>query len=115
MLQPYTDTALAFDPYAYTHGRWLHRNDERQEARRLQFDFDALLDVAIDGSPKATRVLSCEKKEGGSNRVFVIRLDNGRSVIARLPTKLTGPPRTTVSSEVATLKFGTLCTMSRIC
>jgi hypothetical protein len=38
-------------------------------------------------------VLSCEKKEGGFNRVFVIRLDNGRSVIARLPTKLAGPPR----------------------
>jgi hypothetical protein len=110
MPQLYIDTALAFDPYAYTHGRWLHRNDERQEARRLQFDFDALLDVAIDRSPGATRVLSCEKSGGRSslNHEFAICLDNGKSVIAHLPTKLAGLPRTTVSSEVATLQFSML-------
>jgi hypothetical protein len=106
---PSTDATIAFDPYTYTHGTWLHRNNERQAARKLQFNFDALLCLAIDRSPGATRVLSCDKKEGGFNRVFVIWLDNGKSVIARLPTKLAGPPRITVSSEVATLQFGMCC------
>jgi hypothetical protein len=79
--------------------------------RKLEFDFDALLGLAIDRSPGATRVLSCDKKEGGLNRVFVIRLDNGKSVIARFPTKLAGPPRANVSSEVATLRFGICCSI----
>jgi len=117
MFQPSTDTAPAFDPQAYTDGRWLHRNDERQEARRLQFNFDALLDVAIDRSPGATRVVSCEKQggRGSLNHGFAIRLDNGKCVIARLPTKMAGLPRTTVSSEVATLQFSMLSLTSRIC
>ena len=112
--EPSTDTRLAFDPYTYTQGRWLHRNNERQEARRLSFNFDALLGLAIDRSPGATRVLSCDKKEGGFSRVFVIRLDNGKSVVARLPTKLAGPLHTTVSSEVATLQFGICCSTSLV-
>jgi hypothetical protein len=102
---------IAFDPYTYTHGTWIHRNDERQAGRKLQFNFDALLGLAIDRTPGATRVLSCDKKVGGFNRVFVVRLDSGKSVIARLPTKLAGPPRTTVSSEVATLQFGICCSI----
>jgi len=38
--------------------------------------------------------------------VFLISLDNGRKVVARLPTRLAGPPRLTLSSEVATLAYG---------
>jgi len=98
---------IAFDPYVYSHGKWLDRNGERQHARRLDFDFDALLDLAIDRSRGAKRVTSCEKKEGGFNRVFVIRLDNGKAVVARLPTRLAGRQRSTTRSEVATLEFGT--------
>ena len=104
--EPSTDTRLAFDPYTYTQGRWLHRNDERQEARRLRFDFDDLLGLAIDRSPGATRVLSCDKKEGGFNRVFVIQLDNGKIVVARLPKSRSSHRRCAVSPEVATLRFG---------
>ena len=79
---------------------------ERREARQLHFDFDALLDVAIKSSKGARQVIGCEKKEGGFNRVFVIKLDTGAKVIARLPTGAAGPPALTVSSEVATLKYG---------
>ena len=45
------------------------------------------------------------KKEGGFNRVFMIQLDNDATVVARLPTRLAGPPGLTVSSEVATLRY----------
>ena len=96
----------AFDPFTYTQGHWLDRDKERQDVRRLHFDFDALLDVAIKCSPGARRVTHCEKKEGGFNRIFMIQLDNKSTVVARLPTRLAGPPGLTISSEVATLQFG---------
>ena len=96
----------AFDPFTYTQGRWLDRDKERRDVRRLHFDFDALLDVAIKCSPGARRVTHCEKKEGGFNRIFMFHLDNDNTVVARLPTRLAGPPGLTISSEVATLQFG---------
>jgi len=98
-----------FDPYSYTQGRWLDQDAERRAARELRFDFDALLEAAVKSSEGAREVISCEKKEkkdGGSNRVFIVQLDNGASVVARLPTRLTGPPGLTVASEVATLRYG---------
>ncbi|WPG98766.1 Hypothetical protein R9X50_00156200 [Acrodontium crateriforme] len=95
----------SFDPYTYSQGRWFDRNHEQQEARRWRFDFASLLDLAVDCSPGARRVLGCEKKEGGFNRVFMIRLDNGKTVVARLPNRIAGPPGLTVASEVATLRF----------
>lgn len=94
-----------FDPFVYTQGHWLDRDQTQREARVLKFDFDALVDTAIKCSPGASRVVQCEKKEGGFNRVFMVRLDNDTTVVARLPTRLAGPPGLTVSSEVATLRY----------
>ncbi|KAF2768397.1 hypothetical protein EJ03DRAFT_352297 [Teratosphaeria nubilosa] len=86
---------------------WRSRNEitEQQDARVLHFDFDALLDAAIKCSPGARRVTHCDKKEGGFDRVFMIHMDNASTVVARLPTRVSGPPRLTVCSEVATLQF----------
>ncbi|KAJ5585478.1 kinase-like domain-containing protein, partial [Penicillium hispanicum] len=41
--------------------------------------------------------------EGGFNKVFLLRANNGREVIARIPTSIAGPPHYTTASEVATL------------
>ena len=100
------DKTTAFDPYAYTQGRWLDRDTERRKARDIRFNFDALLDIAVKSSDGAREIVSCEKKEGSFNRAFVISLDNGATVVARVPNRLAGPPRLTVSSEVATLQYG---------
>ncbi|OQO04824.1 hypothetical protein B0A48_07841 [Cryoendolithus antarcticus] len=95
----------AFDPYTYTQGRWLHKDEERAEARSLKFEFEALLDVAIKCTIGAQRVVHYEKKEGGYNRVFLIRFDNESQVIARLSTPLAGRLSLSVQSEVATLQY----------
>ncbi|KAJ5259346.1 hypothetical protein N7478_012327 [Penicillium angulare] len=43
--------------------------------------------------------------EGGFNKIFILRVKNGREVIARIPTPIAGPPRYTTASEVATMNF----------
>jgi hypothetical protein len=56
--------------------------------------------------PGATKVIRYEKKEGGFNRVFILYLDNGERVVARVPFRIAGPRRLITNSEVATMTYG---------
>ncbi|KAH3909004.1 hypothetical protein HBH56_166810 [Parastagonospora nodorum] len=94
-----------FDPHHYTNGRWLHRDTSERQARFIQFDFEALCQRVIQSCPGATSITSCEKKEGGFNRVFVFHTDNAKSVVAKLPFSVAGPKTLTTKSEVATIKY----------
>lgn len=98
----------ALNPYVYTSGRWLRLDDAHQKSRHIDFDFPALLQKAVDASPGATGVLDYEEKlEGGYNRAFVLRLDNGARVVARIPFRHSGPPILATNSEVATIAYRT--------
>jgi len=98
----------AFNPYEYTSGRWLRLDKEQRHARRVAFDFNKLCDRVIACSPGARDIVQCVKLEGGFNRAFVIGLDNGKSVVARVPFSAAGPARLTTHSEVATLEYSKL-------
>jgi hypothetical protein len=94
------------NPYKYTSGRWLSFEDEQQRARYIEFDFKALCRKAIEACPGASRVVNYEKKEGGFNRVFVLRMDNDSKIIARIPFRFSDSPTLTTHSEVATIAYG---------
>jgi hypothetical protein len=96
----------ATDPYSYTTGRWLNNDKLQCEARYVKFDFAALCAKAVNACAGAKKVIHYEKKEGGFNRVFVLCLDNGARVIARVPYRTAGPPRLITNSEVATMAYG---------
>jgi len=96
-----------FDPYNYTKGRWLRNDAIERKARFIQFDFDALCRKIVALCPGALSITSCEKIEGGSNRVFVFHTDNGERLVAKLPFSVAGPPRYTTGSEVATVEYCT--------
>ncbi|TVY45435.1 Altered inheritance of mitochondria protein, mitochondrial [Lachnellula occidentalis] len=93
------------DPYLYTTGRWLNRDKLQREARYIKFDFPALCTKAVDACSGATKVIRYEKKEGGFNRAFVLYLDNGVRVVARVPFRIAGPRRLATNSEVATMAY----------
>ncbi|KAF7542979.1 hypothetical protein G7046_g10081 [Stylonectria norvegica] len=94
-----------FDPYGYTSGCWMRNDEAQRQARRVEFNFDSLIQKAIDSSPGAKEMLSCDKVEGNFNRAFIIRLDNGLKVVARIPFSVAGPQRLTTHSEVATMAY----------
>lgn len=91
------------DPYLYTSGRWLHRDELQRRSRTIRFSFPALCDRAIKLCPGASKITRYEKKEGGFNRVFIFTMDTGVRIVARLPTPTAGLPRLTTNSEVATM------------
>ena len=94
----------ALDPHTYTSGQWLRHDKLKRDARYIKFDFDELCKKVIELCNGAASIRSYEKKEGGFNRVFIFTCDNGERIVARLPTRVAGPPRLTISSEVATIK-----------
>ena len=50
-----------------------------------------------------TRVLKC--REGLNNKAYLLRMDNGLEVFAKLPNPISGPAYYTTASEVATREF----------
>jgi hypothetical protein len=98
--RPYTMTAHDRDIvrdcdveqfYKYTSGRWLW-NEKYQLARRyIEFDLPGLLQV----SAQAMGARSCVKveklPEGNFSKVFLISMDDGRELIAKLPNPNAGP------------------------
>lgn len=69
------------------------------------FNFSALCERAAHVCPGASKVVKIEKREGGFNTVFLLTMDNGPCVVARVPTSIAGPPRLTTNSEVATMTY----------
>ncbi|MCJ1382441.1 hypothetical protein MMC17_005554 [Xylographa soralifera] len=79
------------DPHTYTSGRWLRHDKLERDARYIKFDFDELRKRVVELCHGASSITSYEKNEGGFNRVFIFTCDNGKRVIARLPTRVAGP------------------------
>ncbi len=79
------------EPFTYTSGRYLYNEELRLAERHVHFDVPALKDIAADcvGRRSVTRM---EKlAEGGFCRVFLLTMDDGFGVIAKLPYPLTVP------------------------
>ncbi|KAB8069135.1 hypothetical protein BDV29DRAFT_195102 [Aspergillus leporis] len=79
--------------YRYTGGRWL--GDEERHLRNRYKRFNI---------PELKRI-GAENIEGGFNKVFRLVMDNGVSVIARIPYPNVGHSCKTTASEVATMEF----------
>lgn len=102
---PASPTGGNFDPYEYTSGCWLRDDAVQRRARKIDFNFDALCQKAVQSCLGAKEILQCDKVEGNSNRAFIFNLDNGATVVARVPFSVAGPARLVTNSEVATLAY----------
>ncbi|KAH7363927.1 hypothetical protein BKA65DRAFT_472295 [Rhexocercosporidium sp. MPI-PUGE-AT-0058] len=76
--------------------------------KKWVFDLQELVRVAItatseEGARRCIEVLKC--KEGMNNRAFLLTMDNGSVVFAKLPNACAGPAFYTTASEVATRTF----------
>ena len=104
-LRPFSTMASYEDFFRYTSGRWIHDEQRQQAVRYQRFNVDALKS-AVAASAGADSVTDIRKlAEGRCNKVFHVRLNDGRQVIARTPTPLSGPPHLVTASEVATMQF----------
>ncbi|EPE32785.1 Protein kinase-like (PK-like) [Glarea lozoyensis ATCC 20868] len=85
-----------------------HNEAYNLSQRYLKFNLQELVRVAVkakseDGARRCVEVLKC--KEGMNNKAFLLTMDNGSVVFAKLPNACAGPAFYTTASEVATRTF----------
>lgn len=102
---PYSKPRADLDPHSYTTGRWLRDDTFQRQARHINFNFDALSKRVVELCHGAAYIRSCEKMDGGYNRVFKFTCDNEMQAIAKLPTSIAGPPALVTNSEAATISY----------
>ncbi|KAE8152193.1 kinase-like domain-containing protein [Aspergillus avenaceus] len=92
------------DLYRYQRYRWLADEPHKLAVRYRKFNLQALLDASVKASGnddnKCVKLLKCV--EGQFNKAFVLTMNSGDEIVARLPNPNAGPAFYTVASEVAT-------------
>lgn len=91
--------------FTYTSGRYLYNENLRFAERHVKFNVDALKTAAARCVDRQSVTRIRKLAEGGFNRVFILTMDDGFEVIAKIPYLLTVPKKLTTESEVATMDF----------
>ena len=72
--------------------------------RYVRFNVQALQQIA--GQALQSRCVELRKfSEGPNNKVFLLGMENGKEILAKIPNPNAGHPHYLVASEVATLDF----------
>ncbi|KAF8683183.1 Altered inheritance of mitochondria protein 9, mitochondrial [Rhizoctonia solani] len=90
--------------FEYTSGRWLYNEDKQLALRYVRFNVDALQQIAAAAIGASYCTSITKTHEGSYNKIFRLKFDNNREIIAKIPTKLI-PPFYTTASEVATMDY----------
>ncbi|KAL4738465.1 kinase-like domain-containing protein [Aspergillus similis] len=91
--------------FRFTRGRFVVDEAVNLRKREIRFDMNRLAKVAAD-SVGAARCIAIKKyPDGMFNKAFLISMDNGQEVIAKVPNSKAGVPHFTTASEVATMDF----------
>ncbi|KAJ5329283.1 phosphotransferase enzyme family protein [Penicillium brevicompactum] len=91
--------------FKFTRGRFIVDEAENLRKREIRFDLNKLASVAAD-SVGATQCISIKKySDGMFNKAFLMSMNDGQEVIAKVPNPNAGVPHFTTASEVATMDF----------
>ncbi|KAJ5045972.1 hypothetical protein NUH16_002797 [Penicillium rubens] len=91
--------------FKFTRGRFIVDEVENLRKREIRFDMNRLARVAAD-SVGSSRCISIKKyPDGMFSKAFLMSMDDGREVIAKVPNPNAGVPHFTTASEVATMDF----------
>ncbi|KAI6142613.1 kinase-like domain-containing protein [Pisolithus tinctorius] len=98
---------LESELFNYTTGRFLANDALRLRERRRIFDIPGLFKIIAEALHCKTEEIVGFRKlgEGGFNRTFLITLDTGFRLVARIPYPLLIPKAYALASEVATMDF----------
>jgi hypothetical protein len=91
--------------FQFTRGRFVVAEKENLRQRETRFDLNKLASVAAS-AVGATQCVSIKKyPDGMFNKAYLMFMENGREVVAKVPNPNAGTPHFTTASEVATMGF----------
>jgi hypothetical protein len=91
--------------FAYTNGRFLVNEAHACNRRFVRFNVDQLCSVAASVGGPLSPIQAIEKFEGGFSKALLMRKEDGREIIVKIPFPIAGPPKYTTASEVAVLRY----------
>ncbi|GAQ04126.1 hypothetical protein ALT_1447 [Aspergillus lentulus] len=91
--------------FKFTRGRFIVDEAENLRKREIRFDLNRLASVAADSIGAAQCVSIKKYPDGMFNKAFLMTMDDGREVVAKVPNPNAGVPHFTTASEVATMDF----------
>ncbi|KAM5441250.1 hypothetical protein MferCBS31731_003678 [Microsporum ferrugineum] len=90
--------------FCYTSGRWLYDEESQLRRRYVEFNTEALRCCA--SKVRGSQCIGLRKlPEGLYNKVFSLKMEDGKDILARIPNPNAGNSSQVVASEVATLDF----------
>ena len=93
------------DFFRYTAGRFLFDETKQMACRYVQFDMNELVHIATSSTASKSCMAVRKLPEGQYNKAFLLTMDDGKRVIAKVPNPNAGRPHYTTASEVATMDF----------
>lgn len=92
----------------YSAQRWLWNEPEQLGRRYIQFDMNALIDIAEKAAGHDAVCLNLSRlPEGNFNKAFLATMQDGKQLVVKMPNPNSGPANYTTASEVATMQFVT--------
>lgn len=91
--------------YKYTGGRWLWNEKEQFARRYVEFDLSGLAHVSTQALGACDCVSVTKLPEGNFSKTFLVTMDDGRELVAKLPNPNAGRPHLTTASEAATMDY----------
>ncbi|KAJ5581571.1 hypothetical protein N7535_000191 [Penicillium sp. DV-2018c] len=91
--------------FRYTSGRWLWDEEQQLRDRYKAFNVAELQRFAAKAVQSDSCISITKLGEGGYNKVFRLIMNDGKTVLARIPNPNAGPAFYSTASEVATMEL----------
>ncbi|KAI3291191.1 hypothetical protein DTO002I6_6024 [Penicillium roqueforti] len=105
MLYSHSDWNSDDEFYKFTRSRFLVDEAENLRRREIKFDLNRLASVAADSIGAAQCISIIKYPDGMFNKTFLMTMEDGREVVAKVPNPNAGVPHFTMASEFATTDF----------
>jgi hypothetical protein len=109
-----TDWNKSNDFFTFTKGRFLRNEENEMSLRHVRFDMNALARIAVNAAGSRSCMDVEKYPDGMFNKVFLMTMEDGKQVVAKVPSRNAGPARLTTASEVATMDFVSTTLLPRI-
>lgn len=93
------------DVYTFTRGRFVINESHEMFLRHVQFDAGALGEIAAEAVGSSCCIKLEKHEDGMCNKTFVLTMDDGQEIFAKIPNLTAGLPHLTTASEVATMDY----------
>ncbi|KAI9709410.1 MAG: hypothetical protein M1812_007687 [Candelaria pacifica] len=91
--------------FQYTRGRFVCNEEQEMAQRYVHFNVAELGRIAAEATGSKSCIGIEKYYDGMYNKVFLLTMDDGVEVVAKLPNPNAGRPHYTIASEVATMDF----------